>query len=353
MSRLARIALPLFIFLIVMAHVLGAQQSYCNGGIVQSTAPWYCSEINQGLATYWAKWAPIALLAVFVSFSIASIIFGVGTILRSERIRNFGIGEYYEAIASAIIVVGFLFISAVMFGLITGSATGPVNPYLTALQYLSQTITGVHSELSQLLNIAAIDGFYVTINLKYCIGPACSTIPQFWAFAVNWLVYVPAFTLIDLQFDVIALLYAEFWIILEFMYIAIPVFLIPGVILRSLIPTRGLGGMMIAVAIGFYMVLPLLFSIAYYFTSTPTLQCTNSNTLSLQTYGSGVGAQTNGLSPNAPLVQALNSIQVCMNSYWLSVLFYPSLIMALTYAIITQIAEFIGGMAQLSGRMRV
>ncbi len=357
MKKLGKQLLFALLVMVGCVTVVGAQQAYCAGGVIQGAAPWYCSQINQSMIAYWERWAPIALLAVGLSFGIASIIFGVGVLLKSERIKNFGIGEYYEAIASAIIVCGFLFIAAVMFGLITGSATGPIDPYSTALSYITQTITGLSAETSQLFTILTIDGFYVTTSLQYCTMTAgtasCTNIAQFWAWAVNWLFYVPGFTLFDLQFDVLALLYAEFWIIVEFMYIAIPVFLIPGIILRSIIPTRGLGGMMIATAIGFYMVLPLLFSVAYYFTSTSTLRCTTSGTLALQTYGAGVGAQTNALNPNGPLVQALNGIQVCMNSYWLSVLFYPSLIMALTFAIISQIAEFIGGMTQLSGRLKV
>ncbi len=357
MNKLGRTLFLALAVLLGSLTVLSAQQTYCNGGVVQGVAPWYCSQINQSMIAYWERWAPIALLAVGLSFGIASVLFGAGILLKSERIKNFGIGEYYEAIASAIIVCCFLFIAAVMFGLITGSATGPIDPYSTALNYITQTITGLRLETSQLFTTLTVDGFYVSTSLKYCKSVnsdiVCTSISQFWSWTVLWLYYVPGFVLFDLQFDVLALLYAEFWIILEFMYIAIPVFLIPGIILRSIIPTRGLGGMMIATAIGFYMVLPLLFSVAYYFTSTSTLQCTSSGTLALQTYGDGVGAQTDALNPNGPLVQALNGIQVCMNSYWLSVLFYPSLIMALTYAIISQLSEFIGGMTQLSGRMRV
>ncbi len=339
---------------VAIGTVSAQGHGYCgSGGIAEVSAPWYCNYINQSMEAYWAQWAPYAMLAVVFSFGIASVIFAAGTILNNERIRNFGVGEYYEALASAIIVTGFLFISAVMFGVITGTATGPIDPYSTALGYLNQTINGLYPELLQLFSIAAVDGYFMTTTLSICTGGICSTVPQFWGGVIGWLFYVPAMVLIELQLEVLALLYAEFWIILEFMYIAIPVFLIPGIILRSIIPTRGLGGMMIATAIGFYMVLPLLFSVAYYFTHTSTLKCAESGTLGLQQYGSGTGAQTNALNQNGPLVQVLNGIQVCMDSYWLAVLFYPSLIMALTYATIIQIAEFIGGMTQMSGRLRV
>ena len=110
---------------------------------------------------------------------------------------------------------------------------------------------------------------------------------------------------------------------------------------------------MIAIAIGFYVALPLLFSVAYYFTGSTALSQANYNAAQLQQYGSGTGAITNALNPNSQLVQTLNNIQVSMDAYWLSVLFYPALIMALTYAIIMQIAEFIGGMSQLSSRLKI
>jgi hypothetical protein len=354
------ILLPLLLTAALLLNTTGAQMASCSGfanaNVVQAQAPWYCSTINQAVAYYWSQWYPIALLAVFVSFAIASLIFGLGTLLKNERIRNFGVGEYYEAIASAIIVAMFLSVSAVMFGLVPGLVTGPVNPYVTALNYMSTTITQLQGTVYQLFSISVLDGFYMSINLQIC-GPGqviCSPkIYQAFSYLIGDFFYIPATALLCLQLDVLALLYTEFWIIIIFMYISIPVFLVPGVILRSLIPTRGLGGMMIAVAIGFYLVLPVLFSIAYYFTATSIAQQAATNTVALQRYGVGVGAQSNALGPSSPLVQALDNIQAGMDSYWLSVLFYPALIMALTYAVIIQVADFIGGMAQLSGRIRV
>ena len=366
----AKIALPAFIIIMFLANGLAAQ-SYCNsGGAVQSQAPWYCSQINQALAKYWAAWGPVALLAVFVSFSIASVIFGAGTLLRSEKVRAFGIGEYYEAVASAIIVIAFMFLSGVLFGIIPGILTGPINPYNTALNYTAGTANSLTGEVVQLFDLAALDGFWINVKLEFCgQGPTGSTceptsplaqaspglndIMEIGGVAVNYLFYIPAISMIDIQGFILGLLDTEFWIVLIFMYIAIPVFLIPGIVLRSLIPTRGMGGMMIAVAIGFYMVMPLLFSVAYYFTHTAVLQQSNQATVNLQRYGAGVGAQVNALSPTSPLVQVIQSIQSGMEAYWLAALFYPTLIIALTYAIILQIAELIGGMAQLSSRLRV
>ena len=353
-----RSLLPIFIFLLFFAIVLKSADAQlnpqCQGA--GNAAAWYCNGINTSLVQYWQNWAPIAMLAVLVSFGIASLIFGIGTLLRSERLRTFGIGEYYEALASALIVGLFLFISAVMFGLIPGIVTGPVNPYNLALSYMTTTISSVQKEELYLFHIAALDGFYINTSLTICTYPpviACPPVGPLFQYAIYFGFYVPAFVLIDLQLEGLQLLFAEFWIVLFFMYMAIPVFLVPGVVLRSILPTRSLGGWMIAAAIGFYMVLPILFSVAYYFTHQTLLSQISADTSSLERYGYGTGAETNAIYPTSPLVQTLNSIENSMNTYWLAILFYPSLIMALTYAIIVQIADFIGGMAQLSSKLRV
>ena len=358
--------IKIFIFLLalfILPHFITAQassQGYagtgCSGFLssstIQQVAPWYCLQISSALSSYWMKWMPIALLAVFISFSIASILFGAGILLKNERIKNFGIGEYYEALASALIVVLFLTVTGVLFGLVPGLIVS-TNPYVTSLNYIMNTITALQTELYRLFDIVAVESFYIGINLQVCRPLGCTYIPEPFKYTLQYLFFIPAFTMIDLQLDVLALLYTEFWAIMAFMYIAIPVFLIPGVVLRSLIPTRSMGGMMIAIAIGFYVALPLLFSVAYYFTGGTTLSQANYNTAQLQQYGSGTGAITNALNPNSQLVQTLNNIQVSMDAYWLSVIFYPALIMALTYAIILQIAEFIGGMSQLSSRLKI
>lgn len=336
----------------------GTFQNYCgqNVGIVAITTPWYCSQIDTVMQSYWVKWAPVAYLAIFASFSIATMIFIAGILFRSERLRNFGIGEYYEAVATAMIVLSFLFISAILMGLVPATVTGYIDPYNTSLTYINSTINVTKASVFELFRLAVINSYYTTISLTYCSDPGhiCSSTPNFFAYTIRWLFYIPAFTLIDLQLEAIMVLYGEFYLILMLMYIAIPVFLIPGVLLRSILPTRSVGGLMIAVAIGFYVVMPILFSVAYYFTHLSLLAQLSQTTAALTKYGTGTGAQLNSLSPSAPLVETLQNINQSIGSYWLSILFYPSLIIALTYAIIQQLAEFLGGMAQaFSGRMRL
>ena len=242
--------IKIFIFLMALSlfpHFIMAQSSSqgyagtgCSGflssGTIQQIAPWYCLQISSALSSYWMKWMPIALLAVFVSFSIASVLFGAGILLKNERIKNFGIGEYYEALASALIVVLFLTVTGVLFGLVPGLIVS-TNPYVTSLNYIMNTIIALQTELYRLFDIVAVESFYIGIKLQVCLSLGCYYIPEPFKYALQYLFFAPAFVMIDLQLDVLALLYTEFWAIMAFMYIAIPVFLIPGVVLRSLIPT--------------------------------------------------------------------------------------------------------------------
>ncbi len=323
------------------------------GRIISASAPWYCNNIQTALSRAWAQWVPVALLAVIAAFGIATIIFAVGAALRNERVRTYGIGEYYEAIASAIIVIAFLFVSAILFGLLPSTVTGPINPYSTALSYITQVTNSTQNVVEQLFLIALSDRFYTSISITICSKACTPDIISPYKYAIMYFFYIPTFALIDLQLDVIMLLYGEFYLILFFMYISIPGFLIPGVILRSLLPTRSLGGMLIAISIGFYLVMPVLFSVAYYFTAQSTVAQATSSLDALEAYGAGSGAVLNAITPASPLVLQLDNIRSGISEYWLGVLFYPSLIIAMTYAIILQIAEFIGGMAYMSGRLRL
>ena len=105
---------------------------------------------------------------------------------------------------------------------------------------------------------------------------------------------------------------------------------------------------MIAISIGFYLIMPTLFSVAYYFTQQSLNTQLNQESNLIQAYGAGNGAELNAISSSSPLAQSIQNIKSTMGAYWLSVLFYPSLIIAITYASIIQIAEFIGGMTHTS-----
>jgi hypothetical protein len=363
--------LPIFaLAAVLLLHTLSAQTTiatqYCGNpstvgaaAAANIIAPWYCSQINQVAQQDWQNWIPIGLAFAVLSFMIAVLIFMVGIVLRNERVRTFGVGEMYEAIATTLIVAFFLLLSAVMFGILPGLFVGPIDPFNTSLIYIAQEINATSNLIVNIFDVGTLGAYYASQQLVFCIGETdgqcdeeSEIFPPLFRFAVLYGFYWPTWALFDLTIGGFLTLNVEFYLILFFMYAAIPAFLIPGIIFRSILPTRHLGGMMMAIALGFYFVMPILFSVAYYFTSTGPISTLNSVSAAIHRYGSGSAGITNAGSPGSPLVLALDNAKKVLGSYWLSVLFFPALIIALTYALITQMAELIGGMARTSGRLR-
>ena len=119
--------------------------------IVAGTEPWYCP-INAQIDAVFEKYASIMWIAVLISFAIAGVIYMGGALAGSSKIKSFGIAELYEAAATGIIVAIFLYICAVVFGILPGLTVGPINPYATALHYITQVISQAQSLYSSLFS---------------------------------------------------------------------------------------------------------------------------------------------------------------------------------------------------------
>ncbi|MGC8629355.1 MAG: hypothetical protein ACP5T4_04080, partial [Candidatus Micrarchaeia archaeon] len=242
---------------------------------------------------------------------------------------------------------------AVMLGILPAFATGNIDPYTTALTYLGKNINATIELEKSLYNTYLIDSYYSSISLTITAGGLENfVVPPIWAFPIEIYYLMPINAVTSMILEALLLLYTEFYAILFFMYVSIPVFLIPGIILRALFPTRSVGGMMMAIAIGFYFIMPVLFSIAFYFTSTSVLATINTETQEIVSNSQGTGIEQNAISPTSPLVTAVQGIGSTMGTYWIGLLFYPALIIAITYESIMVMADFIGGFAKTSGLLR-
>jgi len=349
----------LLLALVAFVSVSKAQGiTYTCAQIAQQSAPWYCSQINQAAAGIWENWAPVAIATIIAALMIAVMIFVAGVVLRNEKVRNFGIGEIYEAMATALIAAGFLFLMAVLFGLIPAQlATGPLNPYDTALSYVAKLIVTTQKVIVALVEPIMTDYFYSSISITVSgftgssvLNLIGSLIQQIFLFFIE-----PAKVVMLLLEDGMLALFFEFYAMLLFMYIGIPVFLIPGIILRAIFPLRPLGGMLMAIAISFYLIMPILFSIAYLFTNqSAAVANLNQAASQIAASGQGVNAEINAESPTAPLAEIVSSnglLTGSMGAYFLSVLIYPAIIFAVCYSFMTVIADFIGGVKRATGRL--
>jgi len=361
------ITIAFFVALIILSQIAGAKIASGGGGgsgnnvpqsvgycpnqySINAIAPWYCSQINQAAYKVFTGWEPVLMLAVLFSFTIAAVIFVAGIAARNSKLRSYGVGEFYEAGASLIFVVFFMLLAALIFGIIPGLYIG-VDPYNTSLTYIYNTINATQGLLTALYNPAMLAYFYTSISITVGTLATLSSILQYLAIPLEILFIIPATALSSLLVEGLLALYTEFYLILFAMYASIPLFLIPGIFLRSIMPTRSVGGLLIGAAIGFYFILPTLFSIAFFFTSEGTMQAFTAATAQLNSISQGGNAITNGALPNGPnsIPQEIKVIQESMGSFWISVIFYPALILALTYFSITTIADLLGGMHPSGG----
>jgi len=358
-----RIVLIALLLAVALAPLMASAQTVAScDQTAQKVSPWYCNQINQATANIWSSWEPIAFIAVVLSFMVAAIIFIAGLVFSNERIRRFAMGEIFEAAASALIVIAFMTLSATLFGVIPSLVTGPVDPYALSLGYISGTIQATQMPIIALYNAIMVDSYYgsqeIAINtgLQTAIGAkaAAQTVTSIFSSLVvpiTQLFIVPADAMMGLLVEGMLALTAEFYIILFFMYVAIPVFLIPGIIFRAILPLRSVGGMLIAVAIAFYLVMPTLFSVAYYFINISVISNLEATAAQITVDSAGTLAQTNAGTSSSPLAIDVNALQSQMGSFFLSVLFYPALILGLTYFAMTTIADFIGGVSKTSSRI--
>jgi hypothetical protein len=333
---------------------------------VTANEPWYCP-INQQITNQWEKYLPALLIVTLISFLLAGIILMVGQALGSARIRGYGAAELYEATATAIIVAGFIYVCAVIFGVGPGALVGAINPYATAFHLMGSTITSAQNIYTSIYRsyVPLSESASVSISVG---GPEASLtrtnfatgevfaggiglFANVYTFLISVLYLNPAAALAKIMVEGMAVLYGEYYLLVFFSVAAIPVFLVPGVIFRALLPTRGLGGVMIAIAIGFFLVMPSLFAVVYYFTAQTVITSMNVANSQMQAASYAGGAVT---GPQSPLVQDLNNAQSAMSGFWMLVLFYPFMIIAFTYSFIIQFSKLIGGtyQQQAMGRLR-
>ena len=334
---------------------------------ISSQEPWYCPISNQ-VTNQWKSWLPVMLIVTMISFFLAAIIFMVGVALGSARIRNYGAAEFYEAVATAIIVIAFVYICAVLFGLGPGSFVANINPYATAFHLVGSTIGNAQNMYTSIYHVymplseavsATIDiggsgsGLLqtgsATVSGAAVIASGTGVFLNAFSFVATVLFLDPSAALAKLVMEGMVVLYAEYYLLVFFSVAAIPVFLIPGVMFRAILPTRGLGGVMIAMAIGFYLVMPTLFATVYFFTAPGLIKDMSIANAQMQGVATSGGVVT---SPQSPVVQYLKNSQAALSGFWMLVLFYPVMIIAFVYSFVVEISKLIGGTYRATGRLR-
>ncbi|MGC8669717.1 MAG: hypothetical protein ACP5TL_01015 [Candidatus Micrarchaeia archaeon] len=221
----------------------------------------------------------IATLLLSIMFSVGGIVLGIGYALDNKRLKDFGENELVQALINGAII-GFIFVLFAPHGLVNtifiDMASGislnatcesmlASNPaicfasaYLTSISPITidsvkyQSLLSISTEM--LVSVSAI---YVaiaiisSIKLNFIVGISLATVFSPFLSQFNRIISILTTAIIGIETQAI---------LLKFVAVsAIQIILPAGMILRITYFTRRLGGMLIAVAIGLFCVLPMTY----------------------------------------------------------------------------------------------
>jgi hypothetical protein len=241
---------------------------------------WYGSTYN---------WFGLACIAILMSAFFVSIGYMLGTLFNNPTIINWAKGELLQVFASALIVGGLFWLVAMVnaFSMDIVASIGltcPTNVVDLDLadQYAASTIIGGPCHImtaQQYLEIMYENLFDMSRDLLVT-GSLISAMSNF-SITLEWLpppwltvTFVPfaslnvIFETLMMCFDMITktMMLLKFQIyFLNYVWMALfPMLLVLGVILRTFWFSRRLGGLLIAIAIGIYLIFPLGYTLSYY-----------------------------------------------------------------------------------------
>jgi len=288
------------------------------------------------------------MAAVLISFLIATLAYMVSVIFDLKGLRNWAKSEFYQALASAVLVVALISLSYVMFDVGVRAMIGSIDPFQQAQNYLD----GVLSDLSSLY-VSTYDFnflFEILPSFTFYINAAAFSIKPFF-----WLVptLITKHHLVT-QLVATVTVTASFQKALIFFFIntGFAVFLPLGVILRAFPFTRGAGGLLIAIAIGFFIVYPVMFTyVSLMSESKPTAEeIAGSLTfggLDLEQFSAGAVDFENAtefanvaLQPEA--AQKVDFIYGWLGPVAIKIFYYPVVVFMVTLTFIRTISPILG-----------
>jgi len=269
--------IKILIFLILLSNVYSQVETL-------QLPKWYLEKYDAQIRATWEGYQPVALVAVLLSFIVASLLYGFGFILNNEKLRNYGMAEFLESAASLFMVVLFLSLLNIListfFPVVAEGATpeqkqiveiGPFTYLYAKLTLIQQISNKTFTEIIDLLY-----PLYFLSSVKIepistqggTIGTLQKSIPFFGSFTNIFQIILnnfipPLAEFADFIYSGLKALSFQKALLKFFEESAIAVFLPLGVVLRIFPPTRGAGGTLIAIAFSFFFVFPFIYFVFY------------------------------------------------------------------------------------------
>lgn len=219
-------------------------------------------------------WAPIFIVTLAIMLGLATLVYMVGIALGMQNVKMWAKSEFANIVAMLLLVLVLVAALNVSWDLSTKitkvayvssgapAPAGTIDQFGLARAYLNQSIKCEREVYKWVFRINAI---YETFE-KYSIdvsgpeghsGSIYGVATGFYHYITGNLTYLIVFQFVQLRF-------------LDFIQVTMMTLFLPiGIVLRTFAPTRGAGGLMIAIAIGFYFVFPMTYVFIY--ASAPTM----------------------------------------------------------------------------------
>ena len=224
------------------------------------------------------------IAVISIMFAVAGIVYGLGYALDQRRLKEFGTNELFEALFG-VALIGILAWVLNPSGLLSslssyvpagtqipGPQECPIQPYnyaiCYALGYLQGTQQSVISMLYSAVDTYVLIGTLASIKLDLIVSIGLSGLN----FALG-----PLSGLIDLLTAVLVLIVMQVTILTAIPPLAANIFLPLGMVLRAFFFTRNLGGLFLAIAVGFSVVYPMTFFLNSQIVSSNNVSISSAN----------------------------------------------------------------------------
>jgi len=313
------------------------------------TEPWNPAPVS--VEGVWSVWQPVAFTAVITSFLVVALAYMLGISLNLDGLRKWAKSEFYQALASAVIVAGLVLMMSIMLNQGFQTMIGGMNPYRKAYNYLDGVMSSLNDIYMNVYRTNFILEFLTTFTFYFNAAGL--------DFSPYELILSPITEHFHFQAHIVtvaAVLTAFQRALLHFFYnTGFTVFIPAGVLLRIFPWTRGAGGLLIAIGIGFSIVYPVMFTFVAMMSENPSEVRNKANEL-----GNSIGgfdmtdfgacasdfqtatdiATERVLSPQ--LRSASAWILGWLSGIWLKIFFYPMLILIVTFTFIRTISPLLG-----------
>ena len=322
----------------------------CSCGNCVVNAAWYTRQ-NNCLGGTWSTWGPVAIIGVIVMMLIVAIAYMLAIGFDLSELRMWAKSEFYQALASAVLVGGLVTLTTLMLDEGVAKILGQsINPFDLAHNFLSKLT-------------AQLQGIYIT---NYKINFPLESLATFTVYnnatstEIFMFMFLKPILIEPLHFTnhliIQIMLFIYFWraLLNFFQFTAFNVFFPLGIFLRIFPVTRGAGAMLIAIALGLFLVFPIMFGFIAMMTEDQQQMAEILSRSDVKSIGVDLAtfnacehdveeaAKQAETQTDPAVLSKINEFNSFMPPIIMKVLFYPFVVWAVTISFIRIMAPLLG-----------